>query len=159
MLRLRIKFIAKVLIVILTIFISIDWAMGDSSWMCPICGKDGNTGKYCGNCAQASPVPEPINNNVPLLFNESVSSIKTQFDMMLQEAENWMLKTAPPSISEIPFMPNDWNNTMILAKKVKITLKQEKDEYVVKINKVPFSLIERDISIIYMWGLEIEKKS
>ena len=55
-LRAFVRGICIIIIVILTVSAAI---CEQSTWDCPECGRKGNTGLFCGNCAQPSPEPKP----------------------------------------------------------------------------------------------------
>lgn len=52
------KVLSAILVVLM--MIPVLSAAGESpEWVCPECGRTGNTGNYCGNCAHPSPAPGP----------------------------------------------------------------------------------------------------
>ena len=40
-------------------------------WICPECGKGGNNGNYCTNCAAPSPAPSNVNDNLTQIPGET----------------------------------------------------------------------------------------
>ncbi len=58
--------ITRVAGVMLAILLAVSAALCEQiTWTCPECGRTGNTGKFCGSCAHASPAPTPVSTPVP----------------------------------------------------------------------------------------------
>ena len=66
----------------------------DNSWDCPNCGRTGNIGNFCGECAYPAPVSEPAElqkDNIPVL-SQLFSGIQTH---LVGREERWYSQYGP----------------------------------------------------------------
>ncbi len=116
-------------------------ACAGDSWVCPKCGRTGNTGNFCGNCANPSPTPkptpEPTDNlsGKPLLFSEGAAKIVPTLVSMCNDAKKWTKNTAPKSAKKLPLLPDHWAEIAKWIKNLKFTLKKNGDHYEIKANQ------------------------
>ena len=51
----------SVILILLLLSVAVLSAYCDEeNWDCPVCGKKGNTGKFCGSCGQPAPTLSPV---------------------------------------------------------------------------------------------------
>ena len=51
------RLLTVIVLLVTSVFFMIP-ACAESGWVCPECGREGNTGAFCGNCAHPSPSPD-----------------------------------------------------------------------------------------------------
>lgn len=108
----RLVLIALSIILAVNLFSS---ATGEetNTWVCPNCGRTGNTGYFCGNCAYPSPAPKSGPTRDVFSFDKLVRMYDTncvkQFYDIREDAKKWISWTtnsAPQSLKELPLFPD-----------------------------------------------------
>ena len=69
----------------------------------------------------------------PMLFSVPYESLRQQVEELYYESRNWTLQTAPQTIKDFPLWPDHWFETVDAYDKIKLTLNESGDDYIIKL--------------------------
>ena len=84
----------------------------ESSWDCPNCGRQGNTGNFCGGCAQPkpTPTPKPTDTPTPAPTPKPLKIKKVKYDRTtLNATVSWTGGKAPITLSVYRYFNKNHN--------------------------------------------------
>lgn len=70
-----------------------------STWDCPECGRTGNTGNFCGNCAHPAPWGSARG------FEISADEVFAEMPSLYQQAKSWTKSSVPQTLDQFPLWP------------------------------------------------------